>query len=179
MLVLMVSFLVVGNIFAQEDKTFQTTEEEFIEALGLTPPAMPTPSSTVEALGPGGIVEDRYEDYEDFPVARALILFDFDSDAVKSESYPILKNLANALQRDLRDIALIVAGHTDSTGTDDYNMGLSERRAQAVIDFLVSAYDIEADRLKLRYYGERQPIASNATETGQEQNRRVEFIRIR
>ena len=73
---------------------------------------------------------------------------------------------------------LVVAGHTDSVGTDEYNMGLSKRRAQAVKEFLVSAYQIDVNRLIVRWFGERQPFTSNDTEAGRAKNRRVEFIRI-
>jgi len=68
-----------------------------------------------------------------------------------------------------------VAGHTDSVGTDSYNQGLSERRANAVKDYL-TAQGIKASRLTARGYGESRPVASNDTDEGRAENRRVELI---
>ena len=67
-----------------------------------------------------------------------------------------------------------VLGHTDSTGSDAYNQSLSERRAQSVSDYL-SARGVARARIGLRGYGESQPIASNETESGRSENRRVEI----
>ena len=67
-----------------------------------------------------------------------------------------------------------VYGHTDSMGSDAYNQSLSERRAQAVADYLAS-HGVVAARLGTRGYGETQPIASNDTEEGRAANRRVEI----
>ena len=67
-----------------------------------------------------------------------------------------------------------VMGHTDSTGSDAYNQALSERRAQAVSDYL-STHRVARARMGIRGYGESQPIASNDTEEGKAQNRRVEI----
>jgi outer membrane protein OmpA-like peptidoglycan-associated protein len=68
-----------------------------------------------------------------------------------------------------------VVGHADSTGSDDYNLGLSQRRASSVAGYLVTRGVIQ-DRLFVAGQGERQPVASNATEEGRAQNRRVEII---
>ncbi|MCB1832791.1 MAG: OmpA family protein, partial [Geminicoccaceae bacterium] len=67
-----------------------------------------------------------------------------------------------------------VQGHTDSTGATDYNQGLSERRAQSVLDYLTGK-GVEAERLTAVGFGENRPIASNDTEEGRAQNRRVEI----
>ena len=74
------------------------------------------------------------------------------------------------------DVKVEIAGHTDSVGTDEYNMGLSLRRAESVRNYLVDK-GIPADRLTIRGYGESQPVADNATAEGRFQNRRVELIR--
>ncbi len=171
----------VNATWAQNVSTeFQKTREDFLKALGKKP------TSTVRTKGlqpkgfvkkgPEEVVPDNYEKLVQNPIARSLILFDFDSDRVKEESYPTLRSLAEVLQNDLLDAKLVVAGHTDSVGTDKYNMGLSKRRAQAVKHFLVSAYEIDADRLLLKWYGERQPFIQE--NTGDGRNRRVEFIRV-
>jgi outer membrane protein OmpA-like peptidoglycan-associated protein len=67
-----------------------------------------------------------------------------------------------------------VLGHTDSTGSDAYNQALSERRAQSVSDYL-AARGVARARIGIRGYGESQPIASNDTDTGRAENRRVEI----
>jgi outer membrane protein OmpA-like peptidoglycan-associated protein len=67
-----------------------------------------------------------------------------------------------------------VLGHTDSTGSDAYNQALSDRRAQSVAGYL-SAHGVERARIGIRGYGETQPIASNETEAGRAENRRVEI----
>ncbi|RMF59783.1 MAG: OmpA family protein, partial [Bacteroidetes bacterium] len=67
------------------------------------------------------------------------------------------------------------AGHTDSTGPDDYNLRLSQARAEAVRAYLIERFGIAPERLVARGYGESQPIADNVTATGRTLNRRVEF----
>jgi outer membrane protein OmpA-like peptidoglycan-associated protein len=71
-----------------------------------------------------------------------------------------------------------IAGHTDDTGTEADNLKLSQERAEAVKTFLVKYYGISPDRLVARGYGESLPVASNDTEEGRAQNRRVVFTRI-
>jgi outer membrane protein OmpA-like peptidoglycan-associated protein len=70
-----------------------------------------------------------------------------------------------------------VGGHTDSVGSEAYNQGLSERRADAVRDYLMSK-GVKASRLTARGYGESRPVASNDTEEGRAENRRVELVVI-
>jgi len=71
-----------------------------------------------------------------------------------------------------------VSGHTDNSGAETYNLQLSERRAQAVYNYLV-ANGIASERLRLRGYGAGKPIADNNTEEGKQKNRRIEFKLIR
>jgi outer membrane protein OmpA-like peptidoglycan-associated protein len=75
------------------------------------------------------------------------------------------------------DLRVEIGGHTDSTGSDEYNERLSERRAESVRDYLVSR-GVEADRLATRGYGESEPIADNGTSDGRAMNRRVELKRL-
>jgi outer membrane protein OmpA-like peptidoglycan-associated protein len=76
------------------------------------------------------------------------------------------------------DVNIEVAGHTDSKGSDAYNMKLSQQRAEAVRNFLISR-GVAADRLTAKGYGESQPVADNATEEGRFQNRRVELYPLK
>jgi outer membrane protein OmpA-like peptidoglycan-associated protein len=77
--------------------------------------------------------------------------------------------------RDNPNIAVSVEGHTDSVGSDAYNMKLSQRRADAVRDYMV-AHGIAADRITTEAFGETRPVASNDTAAGRAENRRVEII---
>lgn len=101
------------------------------------------------------------------------VLFDFDSAELHSAGRQLL-NEAEAIWETCPDISLIVAGHTDSEGDAEYNRALSERRANVVVDYLVER-GLERNKLTLIGYGEAQPQASNETEEGRAQNRRMEF----
>ena len=100
------------------------------------------------------------------------ILYEFDSDVVRGEARRNLTELARSLDKYPESNVLIV-GHTDSVGTADYNRRLSERRAAAAADFLASQ-GVARSRLQTRGLGEDEPVASNATDSGRGQNRRVE-----
>jgi OOP family OmpA-OmpF porin len=98
--------------------------------------------------------------------------FDFDKAVLKSDGKAKLEDLVSKLKG--TDIEVIVAtGHTDSVGSDAYNMKLSLRRAKAVKAFLVSK-GIQASRVFIEGKGERQPIGDNHTREGRAKNRRVE-----
>ncbi|MBT8039311.1 MAG: OmpA family protein [Gammaproteobacteria bacterium] len=100
--------------------------------------------------------------------------FDFDKATLKPEAMVILNEAAALLQKHER-VVIEVAGHTDSTGSETYNQGLSERRAQSVQEYLVSK-GIRASRMTAKGYGEAMPVASNDTKAGRAENRRVELI---
>jgi OmpA-OmpF porin, OOP family len=102
------------------------------------------------------------------------VFFDFDKYVLKEESYPELNRVINFL-RDYADLRILIGGHTDNIGTHEYNMGLSQRRAEAVLNYLVQG-GIEKNRLEAVGYGKTKPIVSNDDEEdGRELNRRVEF----
>jgi outer membrane protein OmpA-like peptidoglycan-associated protein len=100
------------------------------------------------------------------------LLFGLDSAVVRPEAQANLRNLATDLGK-YPDTDLMIVGHTDSTGTESYNLALSRRRAMAVSDYLV-AQGVTRTRLKMDGRGELEPVASNATDEGRQQNRRVE-----
>ena len=102
------------------------------------------------------------------------VYFDTAKATLQTRSYPLLDEVARVL--DVRkDMKLItVEGHTDSMGNDDYNLNLSQARAQTVLEYLVSK-GIERSRLQAKGYGETKSVQSNQTATGREANRRVEF----
>jgi len=104
------------------------------------------------------------------------IYFDFASDKIKPESEPVLREIADALDHNPA-WKLRVEGHTDNIGGDDYNMDLSQRRAEAVKLALVSRYHIAAGRLTPQGFGATRPKESNDTLAGRARNRRVELVR--
>jgi outer membrane protein OmpA-like peptidoglycan-associated protein len=101
------------------------------------------------------------------------LLYDFDSDAIKATAAQNLRSLAQSLGK-YPNTDILIVGHTDATGSDSYNQSLSERRAQSAQLFLVRE-GVSGTRLRATGRGETEPIASNDTETGQSQNRRVEI----
>ncbi|MEZ5458155.1 MAG: OmpA family protein [Steroidobacteraceae bacterium] len=98
------------------------------------------------------------------------VVFDTNSAELRPESFEVLDGAVSTLQR-YSDIRVEVAGHTDSVGSDGYNQALSARRADTVLKYLQDKGVTNA--VRARGYGERQPIASNATEEGRLANRRV------
>lgn len=101
------------------------------------------------------------------------ILFPYNSTEVLPAGRENLRRLAASLQR-YPETEVLIVGHTDSTGSDDYNQGLSERRSVAAKNYLV-AQGIPAGRIRTAGRGESEPIASNATDAGRQENRRVEI----
>jgi OOP family OmpA-OmpF porin len=99
--------------------------------------------------------------------------FDFDKTNVKDQYNDDLDKVANLLKA-YPKTNVELEGHTDSVGTDEYNMDLSNRRAESVKKKLVEKFNIDASRISTRGYGESKPVASNDTPTGRKQNRRVE-----
>jgi outer membrane protein OmpA-like peptidoglycan-associated protein len=103
------------------------------------------------------------------------IYFDFDKATIKPESRPALEDAAKTLNEN-PTISVQIRGHTDGIGSDRYNQRLSEKRAQAVVNYLVQDLGIDASRLTARGYGKSRPVADNKTEQGRALNRRVEFV---
>src|SRR5690606_16056548 len=101
------------------------------------------------------------------------IFFDIDKATLQPESYPELNRIASLL-KERQTMRIEIAGHTDSTGPDRYNLQLSERRAKAVVTYLVRQ-GINSNRISVVFFGESKPIAPNTTEEGRQRNRRVEF----
>jgi len=101
------------------------------------------------------------------------VLFDFDKSVIKPEGRPILNEVTGVLNNN-PSMRVDIEGHTDRVGSDAWNQGLSERRAQAVMESLVSS-GIESTRLTAKGFGESVPAASNETKEGRALNRRVEL----
>ena len=101
------------------------------------------------------------------------ILYPFDSDQILPAGRENLRQLAQSLQR-YPGTEVLIVGHTDSQGSDAYNMALSQRRADAARSFLVQM-GVPGQRIRTSGRGETEPVASNETEAGRQQNRRVEI----
>ena len=99
--------------------------------------------------------------------------FDFDKSVVKPQYFELLENLKKYIEQNNYEVT--ITGYTDSKGSEKYNIALSQRRAEAVRDKLIE-FGLEADRIVgLVAMGEADPVATNDTEEGRLQNRRVEF----
>lgn len=109
-------------------------------------------------------------------VATQGIYFDTGSDRIKPESGPTLQQIGDMLKQH-GDLRLTIEGHTDNVGSDAANLKLSERRAAAVKAYLEREFDISASRLEAIGVGAAAPAASNDTQEGRQQNRRVELVR--
>jgi len=103
------------------------------------------------------------------------IHFDTGKSDIKPESEPVLKEMVKLLS-EKSSIKLYVVGHTDNVGEIEYNMKLSQARAEAVVKELTTKYSISGDRIKPYGVGPLAPVASNKTEEGRAKNRRVELI---
>ena len=101
------------------------------------------------------------------------VLFDHDKDSLKQEFKPFLDRMVKIVESH-SDLRIKIIGHTDSNGSDEYNIGLSERRAQNIKAYLISL-GLKPDRIVIEYRGEKDPKASNATPMGKQLNRRVDF----
>ena len=137
---------IIGN---QMDKQAEEIREEI-------------PDVNVERVGEGIIVEFTND-----------ILFGFDSSLLTAQATDNLDKLVTILQK-YPDTNIEIHGHTDSSGSEEYNQALSERRAESVAQYLITD-GIAIERLAIIGFGETQPKYSNETALGRAQNRRVEF----
>jgi len=109
-----------------------------------------------------------------FELTLSDVLFEFDQANLKAGSARSLTSVAQFLREESQR-QITIEGYTDNVGSDAYNLALSQRRADSVRDFLVRN-GISADRITARGLGEAYPVASNETEAGRQQNRRVQII---
>jgi OOP family OmpA-OmpF porin len=103
----------------------------------------------------------------------ANIQFEFNSGILKTASYPIMDKAASEMKKD-PSVSFVLNGNASAEGTDAHNMSLSVERATAVKAYLVNS-GISADNLTVKGYGDKKPIADNATEAGRVRNRWVEI----
>ncbi|MFN3873762.1 MAG: OmpA family protein, partial [Ignavibacterium sp.] len=99
--------------------------------------------------------------------------FDFDKYTLRPESYPILDQAVKTLN-EFKDVQVVISGHTDSFGSDEYNEKLSQRRVETVYNYLISK-GVNPNRISKSWFGEKQPIRSNDSDINRAFNRRVEI----
>ncbi len=107
----------------------------------------------------------------------SVALFDLNSYSIKPEAYSMLNEVVSILE-DNPEIKVDIQGHTDNYGTADYNMKLSEKRAESVKTYLVDK-GVDPKRLSTKGFGFSQPVAGNETKAGRAQNRRVQFFPVK
>jgi OOP family OmpA-OmpF porin len=107
-------------------------------------------------------------------LSKGKIRFESGRDTINADSAGLLDRLIETALR-CPNVNIEIAGHTDSDGEGGFNQTLSEKRAQAVTDFLVKA-GLPANRFTAIGYGSTQPVASNDTDEGKAQNRRIDFV---
>jgi outer membrane protein OmpA-like peptidoglycan-associated protein len=105
---------------------------------------------------------------------KEKLYFAWDQASLQEESYPVLDEVVQAL-KDNKQFRVQVEGHSSSDGTDEHNQALSSRRADAVVEYLVS-HGIEKERLASKGFASSAPNDTNSTAAGRENNRRVEFV---
>jgi OOP family OmpA-OmpF porin len=120
------------------------------------------------------VVEEKPQivEQKEAPVVEN-ILFKIESAEIESAYLPGLENVAEFLLAE-KPYTIILKGHADATGSDDFNMNLSRKRAETVQHFL-ERKGVAANRIETKFFGENLPVADNATKEGRKQNRRVEI----
>jgi len=117
-------------------------------------------------------------DHNGCPIVTTLRFnFDFNKAVVKKIYYPQIAKIARIL-KDNPQMKIEIAGHTDDIGSDEYNLKLSQKRAEAVKEILVKKYGIDPSRIIARGYGEKYPLVPNTSSTNRALNRRVEIVNI-
>lgn len=142
-----------------------------ISVVGQPPaPPAPPPPPPPKKEEPPARVELRDNKIE----IREKIQFEHNSSTIKEVSHSLLNEVAKVIKENPQIKKLRIEGHASSDGADDYNLRLSDARAKAVREYLISQ-GVAADSLVAQGFGETKPIATNDTEEGREKNRRVEF----
>jgi len=188
---ILIIFLLVANVGIADDLYFPKNEAEIVDVLSRElKKTITTPNGTKYVAEKGRVYKiingNRFtlrgmqvvEAIEVLPKAGALINFGFDSAEINSDSLPLLDEFGKALKNNFMDTVILIAGHTDNEGSNDYNQTLSEQRAEAVVEYLKTSHGINPDKLLSKGFGETQPIIDNNTEKNRFINRRVEFVRI-
>ena len=187
LMIAIVSLTVLSAVYAAagEKPLFQTTKDEIIKEL--TRPVSRTRGFVPQGKTRNIVVYEKkntetiekivvVSSNDNTPKVNLKIEFDFNSYTIRPESYRLLRELGKALETEnisRRNIA--IKGHTDSDGTEQYNLGLSLNRALSVKQYLTANFNISPGKLKIFGYGEAMPLVSNTTAANKQINRRVEI----
>lgn len=164
-----------SSLFAQE----AGLAEQFKKALIPQSPqkSQSVPEKRMRAVG--GVSTEPTHEVEGVtkPSLTMHLEFKFNSDELTPQTVKYLDALGTALQDPaLRGYVYRVEGHTDNVGADAYNLELSRKRALAVVDYMVKTFGLEREQFDVYGFGKKNPVASNDTEAGRQQNRRVVVI---
>jgi len=187
MAVALILFMVQYSL-AQDgsELNFQTTEQGIIKSLTAENPKIKTRSlgetktRAIKIVGRENnqIIQQEITVSDDAPTQSVNLKIEFDVNSynIRPDSYDLLDKLGKALTSDkLKEQAILVKGHTDSDGNDDYNLNLSLNRAQAVKSYLVGRFSIPESRLKIYGYGKAMPLVPDNNPANKQLNRRVEI----
>ena len=139
-----------------------------LTVVGDPPPPPPKPKVVAEKPKRVVVEDDRI-------VINEKIQFDFNKATIKPESDSLMQEIIKVIKEHPHIKKIAIEGHTSSEGSDKYNLKLSDKRAKAVMDYLVTKGELPKDMFTAKGFGEGKPIADESTEEGKEKNRRVEF----
>lgn len=158
-------------VLKEDDEVSQSTKEKVDwNEVDVTSPIVKydeVKSEDIEVRG-----NDEYSVYS----IEEDVLFDFDKAAIRETGEDKLKEVITSLEKRHPDGEIAVKGYTDAVGSKDYNKDLAEDRAEAVADYIQKNSDIEEDRINVIPKGEQDPVSSNETAEGRQDNRRVEIM---
>ena len=191
-LLFFIVLLLLSSYSRAEDIDFATSKEEIIDFLikheakqkaktrSITGTETPkTRGIRIVTEKKGEIVGKTIYLFEKEPIqgVNLKIKFDFDSYAIRPESFALIDELGKALiDEKLKSKNVIIKGHTDSRGTETYNLKLSLKRALSIKIYLKENFPISPSRIKVVGYGEALPLVSNSNEANRQINRRVEIV---
>lgn len=135
------------------------------------PPPPPPPEPEPEPEPPKRVVVENNK-----IVIGEKIQFDLNKATIKPESDSLMQEIIKVIKEHPHIKKLAIEGHTSSEGSDKYNLKLSDKRAKAVMDYLVKKGELPKEMFTAKGFGEGKPIADESTEEGKEKNRRVEFL---
>lgn len=169
-----------GTMYVNEQRVanmpvLQIERNDFIEMVIGGRSEAPAYISNIRVAGGGTQLYDRL--MAEGRVSTQGIYFATGSDTIRPESTGTLTEIARMLAQN-SDLRLRIEGHTDDVGDSESNRALSDRRANAVMTYLVDEHGIDARRLEAVGKGEDEPVADNDTEEGRQNNRRVELVRL-
>ena len=164
-------YITIGSFIANKDFILKTNRKEFPKEKAAY---YYIDDVLVERVRKDTIANKQFVSELNKPIILENITFEFGKSELKESSFAELNELAATLKEN-PTYQITLSGHTDNVGQEEDNLKLSEARAKAVAEYLTSK-GIAPTRISYQGYGSRNPITTNETEQGREQNRRVEFI---